>query len=265
MTLKGYDGEVREYPSGTWMLTSEITNPRTINEIKAGILTGHSASVIPRKEAELYKQQNIPNASLKSRTIIADIEDPVAYTVSLVHAPCQFSAKFAKTCTIKKTEDTKLSDEISQEKLEQGIIGAFKSLFNKEEEPAPTIDTSNFALKSDLEDLKSDISEIVKSEITAFKSEEDEKKKKEEEEEEKKTSNNEESSKGLTEEEEKEFQRLLAKRKPKTSNKSEEGNSLPYHIENTPTHANKSDTQTIMERLGRSADGRFIGFKEGGK
>ena len=259
MTLKGVDGEVREYPIGTWMLKTLITDPISKKEATSGLLTGYSASVVPRKEAETFKQAI--DGSFKSRVNISDIEDPVCYTVSLVKDPCQYSAKF---CNISKEEE-EMSEEISQEKLEKGIIGAFKSLFQSEEEDT-SIDTSKFALKSDLEEMKSSIISEITTALKAKEDEEDEEEKEEPQTEEEETSeetsedeaseetSEDEASEGLTEEEEKEFQRLLAKRKkPKASNKS--GNGLDIH-DAPETTSLKSENECIMEALGRTPDGR---------
>lgn len=282
MTLKGLDGEVREYPTGTWMLKSLITDHLTKHELSNKILTGYSVSTVPREEAEVFKNA-IESASMKShmpkRVNIGDIVDPVAYTVSVVRKPCQYSAKFCDL-KLRTMEDTELSENegITKKDLEQGIKGAFKSLFKGEEETAPVIDTSNFALKSDLEDLKTDVIDSVKSEIASFKSEEDDEKKKKEKNNSEESGNNESNnnssnnnteeknntteegseSSGLTEEEEKEFQRLLAKRKkPQASNKSK---SLNVH--DLETISTKSENENIMQALGRTADGRYKGGKE---
>jgi hypothetical protein len=136
------DGSVHTYPAGTWMLTSEITDPVAIKQARDGLITGYSPSVFPREQAEQIR------ASLKASSggLIKDISDPVPALVSLVFKPCQHGNKFCKN------GDIMSDDNKAQSKLNQimNILGG------KEPE---------YAMKEDLDSLKDDI-------LSAFKSDE---------------------------------------------------------------------------------------------
>ena len=72
-SFKWVDGTVHTYPAGTWMLTSDITEPAAIKEAQSGLITGYSPSVFPREQAEQIR------AALKASGggLIKDITDPV--------------------------------------------------------------------------------------------------------------------------------------------------------------------------------------------
>jgi len=113
MTLKGIDGEAREYPSGTWLATLKVTDPTTIQEVKNGVYTGVSVTAVEREVAEQLK------ASMKesSAKLIKDFDDPVGFAISLAKKPCVKSATF---CRLNKEKDNM---------EEKDIVSVVKSKF----------------------------------------------------------------------------------------------------------------------------------------
>ncbi len=87
--LKNIKGEEREYPKGTWIVKSKITDPETMKLAEKGQVA-YSVTALSKNIAEQLK------AAGKSRTLIKDLEDPVGYTVSLVKNPCVDNSCSAK-------------------------------------------------------------------------------------------------------------------------------------------------------------------------
>ena len=57
-TFTLYDGTTKMYPSGTWMLTTHITDEEAISEAMKGYYTGYSPSILPRKSADKYLEDS---------------------------------------------------------------------------------------------------------------------------------------------------------------------------------------------------------------
>lgn len=128
ISLKGLDGIVREYPKGTWIATTRITDEEEMEKALNGEYTGYSITTVSRKFAD--KQMSIPR-----RVLMKDVKDPVGFTISLVKKPCVKGAKF---CSMKEDleKDGDVVSENIDEKLEEetkGFVQSIKGIFNKED------------------------------------------------------------------------------------------------------------------------------------
>ena len=127
ISLKGLDGTVNEYPKGTWIATTRITDEEEMEKALNGEYTGYSITTVSKKFAD--KQIQLPR-----RVLMKDIKDPVGFTISLVRKPCVRGAKF---CSMK--EDIGNGDVVSEnidDKLEEetkGFVQSIKGIFNKED------------------------------------------------------------------------------------------------------------------------------------
>jgi len=79
-TLTNINGETVTLPSGTWMATVKVTDDNTWQNIESGVYRGFSAMYVSRSDAETILASK--------RTLIADLDDPVPLTISIVDAPC---------------------------------------------------------------------------------------------------------------------------------------------------------------------------------
>ena len=151
-TFTLYDGTSKTYPSGTWLLTTHITDETAISEAMKGYYTGYSPSVLPRASADRYLAalkagtecacKN--NVSSMGNSLIKDVPDPVVLSVSLTKQPCLHESKF---CEVDNMENEEMS-------LKSKILTAMGM-----SEEAEVV-----ALKSEVADLKSEI-EAMKSEF----------------------------------------------------------------------------------------------------
>ena len=105
-TMNTLDGS-KTYPSGTWMMTSHLTDEAAIKNALEGNYTGYSVSVFSRDRADAYlealKHDNSTPLPVACKTInsggtalIKDITDPVVLSVSLVKSPCLHDSKFCE-------------------------------------------------------------------------------------------------------------------------------------------------------------------------
>ena len=147
ISLKGLDGTVNEYPKGTWIATTRITDEEEMEKALNGEYTGYSITTVSKKFAD--KQIQLPR-----RVLMKDIKDPVGFTISLVRKPCVRGAKF---CSMK--EDIENGDVVSEnidDKLEEetkGFVQSIKGIFNKEDDKDDK--------KPEDEDIELDIKAIV--------------------------------------------------------------------------------------------------------
>ena len=70
ISLKGLDGTVNEYPKGTWIATTRITDEEEMEKALNGEYTGYSITTVSKKFAD--KQIQLPR-----RVLMKDIKDPV--------------------------------------------------------------------------------------------------------------------------------------------------------------------------------------------
>jgi hypothetical protein len=271
MTLKNLNGEEREYPPGTWILTAKITDPVTVTEVKNRKFTGFSVTALNKSEAEKIKTVT-KNASMKSRTLIKDLDNPVGFTVSLVVAPCQRGAKF---CSIKQKENNTMTEEIEMETqaAAKGFFAALKESFTPKKKEEVELD---YVKKEDFEAFKTEINEsisenIMKAAEKAFPKK-DPKKKTNTPPTDGENQNTDDGSKnppenqnkptsGLTPAEQKQLDALLKKKQEAEKacgtgkKKKAASKGLPNHDDGTPV-VQKSASSIIMEAMGRHADGR---------
>ncbi|AIS32482.1 phage-related protein [Methanobacterium formicicum] len=79
--MKNIKGEEREYPEGTWVVKSKITDPEMMKAALKGEIA-YSVSVLSEEDADKVM------ASMKNRVLIKDIKNPVGFTLSLTKNPC---------------------------------------------------------------------------------------------------------------------------------------------------------------------------------
>lgn len=85
-TVTNINGKTVTLPKGTWMATVKVTDDKTWSNIENGTYRGFSAMYVSRSDAETILASK--------RTLIADLEDPVPLTISIVDAPCVYDAIF---------------------------------------------------------------------------------------------------------------------------------------------------------------------------
>lgn len=189
-TFELADGSYETYPQGTWMLTTNVTDPLSQQEIEDGILTGYSPSVNREDIGQLIKKYMATKAS--NGQLIHDIPNPNTITVSIVKKPCQSGSK---QCKLKNegesmSEDTKTLSRI-REILGGGEPAATKSDFDAlaEELKEELKEENAAAMKSLGDEMSTMISDTIDaklSEIGALKAntknEEDEEDEEEEDE-----------------------------------------------------------------------------------
>jgi len=136
-TYKLVNGGTETYPAGTWMLTSDVTDPTTQQEIEDGILTGYSLSVHREDIGRLIKKYMATKAS--GGQLIHDIPNPNAITVSIVKKPCQSGSKQCKL----NGSDVMSDDKKTLDKIREAL----------------GMDNPGYATKSDLDALAKEIKE----------------------------------------------------------------------------------------------------------
>ena len=161
ITIDTIDGTLMTYPTGTWMLTSHLTDPLAISKAEKGEYTGYSPSVRSKDTADKYLE--LINASLeteaqalKSRSLsglIKDVPNPVVLSVSLVSKPCQSGSKF---CKLKRNGEI-MADESNFKTKVLDAMGL-----------SDVADVE--ALKGQVSTLESKIEEIKKDNAEALKS-----------------------------------------------------------------------------------------------
>lgn len=113
-------GNTETIPSGTWWLTSKITDPTMIELLDDKLVTAYSITVgnkafcddmkriiqtAPKNNQEQSLLDTAGLVATKNKTLIRDITDPVGFTVSLTGIPCVGSATFSKTCYEKQNKN----------------------------------------------------------------------------------------------------------------------------------------------------------------
>lgn len=246
------NGTHETYPKGTWMLTANVTDPLSQQEILDGKRTGWSPSVNTVEIADLIKEYMATKSS--EGQLIHDIEDPATVTVSLVGKPCQSGSK---QCKLKlkgesMSDDTKALSKI-REILGVGESAATKSDFDALAQEIETMKKDHEdAMKSFKEEIGTIVNETIQEALTPLgASKADEKKKEEEKEEEEETGEttstseeetNETDTSNSEEEEEEEEEEKKGATKSKTP----------------PIHDGATKSEEIVDTytfLGRNADG----------
>jgi hypothetical protein len=142
-------GEEREYPKGTWVVKSKITDPELMVKAEKGQIA-YSPTTITRQRAMALAAQ-------KGRTLMRDVPDGVVYTLSLTTHPCidnscsvgKSAVKYGVSISkqnksiLEKARDI-IDSLISPKEPDNGGDNVTKSEEDKDKE---------FVTKSDLEDF----------------------------------------------------------------------------------------------------------------
>ena len=80
MKMTNIHGEEREYPKGTWVVKSKITDPDLMKKAEKGEITYSPTTITKQRAMEL--------TAAKARTLMRDVPDGVVYTLSLTTHPC---------------------------------------------------------------------------------------------------------------------------------------------------------------------------------
>ena len=167
-TFTTLDGTLTEYPMGTWLLTTHITDDEAISEAMKGYYTGYSPSILPRASADKYlaalKSGHGVGCACKNQissmgnSLIKDVPDPVVLSVSLTRQPCLHESKF---CEIE-------SDNMEQEEmsLKSKILTAMGM---SEEAEVIALKSEVSELKGQIEEMKTGFEEALKSMQEEFK------------------------------------------------------------------------------------------------
>ena len=165
-TFTTFDGTTTSYPSGTWLLTTHITDDEAISEANKGYYTGYSPSILPRASADKYlaalKSGHGDDCACKNQissmgnSLIKDVPDPVVLSVSLTRQPCLHESKFCE-----------LSDNMEEElSLKSKILNAMGM---SEEAEVIALKSEVSELKSEIEGMKASFEEALKSMQDEFK------------------------------------------------------------------------------------------------
>lgn len=150
-------------PVGTWMATVKVTDDDTWHDIENGTLRGFSAMYVPREQAEQM---------VNKRTLIADLEDPVPLTVSIVDRPCVPDAIFTSIKAGRRFSNATLN-KINKvfETMKAGFDEVSNLITIAENERQPKTESVKEDINMEKEELMELIKESVKSEIDALKEE----------------------------------------------------------------------------------------------
>ncbi len=246
----------KTYPSGTWMMTSHLTDEMAIKNAMDGKYTGYSVSVFSRNRADQYlealktdKDTPLPMAcktiNSGGTALIKDITDPVVLSVSLVKSPCLHDSKFCELNDgeimeedVKSLKSKVLSAMgMSEEAEVEALKAEVESLEGKIDEMKQEF---NDALKS----LQGEFERILTDALTPVKEED------EEVEEEPAAEKSEEEAVEEAVEEEPQEEEEATEEEPV----AEKGESKAEPIHDNVV-AEKSKPQNIYEALGRNPDG----------
>jgi len=165
-TFTTFDGTETMYPSGTWLLTTHITDDEAISEAMKGYYTGYSPSILPRSSADKYlaalKAGKEDECACKNQissmgnSLIKDVPDPVVLSVSLTKQPCLHESKFCE-----------LSDNMEEElSLKSKILNAMGM---SEEAEVIALKSEVSELKETIATMQNDFQEALKSMQEEFK------------------------------------------------------------------------------------------------
>lgn len=165
-TFTTFDGTETMYPTGTWLLTTHITDDEAISEANKGYYTGYSPSILPRESADKYlaalKAGKEDECACKNQissmgnSLIKDVPDPVVLSVSLTKQPCLHESKFCE-----------LSDNMEEElSLKSKILNAMGM---SEEAEVVALKSQVSDLEAKIEEMKTEFAESLKSMQEEFK------------------------------------------------------------------------------------------------
>ena len=259
-TFTTIDGTTTSYPSGTWLLTTHITDDEAISEAMKGYYTGYSPSILPRESADKYlaalKAGKEDECACKNQissmgnSLIKDVPDPVVLSVSLTKQPCLHESKFCELSD-NMEEELSLKSKIlnAMGMSEEAEVIALKSEVSELKETIATMQNDfQEALKSMQEEFKQTLTEaltpVEEVEVVAEKAEEAEPTEEEEVEEEVEEEPSAEKAEEETVEE-------VVEEEPEVAEKGE-SKAEPVHDN---IEAQKAKPTNIYKALGRNPDG----------
>lgn len=268
-----FDGTVHTYPAGTWMLTSEITDPVTMKSVQEGKITGYSPSIFPRPMAEKIKaalKGEISSLKASLGGLIKDMSDPVPAIVSLVRSPCQHGNKF---CKHNLNDGENMSDDNkAQSKLNQirSILGGNTPEYAMKEDLDGIKEYVDAALKANndhiLDAVKDTVAASIKDALTVPAIKEDGNKEDDDDDSNKEgdTGNSEGGQKpadkgdnGTSSNKDNDSNKEDDDNKNKPAVKSDDGSkALPLHDDGGSQPVLKSDAQIVFEIMGLDSKGR---------
>ncbi len=157
----------KTYPSGTWMMTSHLTDEVAIKNAMDGKYTGYSVSVFSKDRADQYLEalktdMNTPlpvackTINSGGTSLIKDIPDPVVLSVSLVRSPCLHDSKFCEL------DGDIMTDEVS---LKSKILDAMGM---SEQAEVEALKSEVVSLESKIDEMQTNFTEALKSMQEAF-------------------------------------------------------------------------------------------------
>ena len=172
-TFTLYDGTSKTYPTGTWLLTTHITDEEAISEAMKGYYTGYSPSILPRANADKYlealkthKECACKNVSSMGNSLIKDIPDPVVLSVSLTRQPCLHESKFCEVNNMEEEMSLKSKILTAMGMSEEAEVIALKSQVTTLEEKIDAMQTEfKEALKAQQEEFKQTLTEALKTAV----------------------------------------------------------------------------------------------------
>ena len=158
----------KTYPSGTWMMTSHLTDEVAIKNAMDGNYTGYSVSVFSRDRADQYlealktdKDTPLPVAcktiNSGGTALIKDIVDPVVLSVSLVKSPCLHDSKFCELDGDIMTDEVKSMKSKILEAMGMGEAAEVEALKSEV-----------VSLESKIDEMQKDFKEALKAQSEAF-------------------------------------------------------------------------------------------------
>ena len=161
-TVQTIDGS-KTYPSGTWMMTSHLTDEVAIKHAINGGYTGYSVSVFNRTRADQYlealKHDKTTPLPVACKTInsggtalIKDIDDPVVLSVSLVRSPCLHDSKFCEL------DGDIMTDEVKS--MKSKILDAMGM---SEQAEVEALKSEVVSLESKIDEMQTQFAEALKS------------------------------------------------------------------------------------------------------
>jgi hypothetical protein len=157
-----FNGKI--YPEGTWFVTSRVTSPEIIKAVNDGELTGYSIGAFPEKQYKELKRIN--------KSMFNDVEEGAWFplAISIVDVPFypeMVFKLFGPDDFIKKeqiVEDKIMSEDKTRDTLLEKIFDYF---IKKEEVKEPVEEPEDvapeFITKSELDDFKAELIEMLKS------------------------------------------------------------------------------------------------------
>lgn len=173
-TLTNIKGEEREYPAGTWVVKSKITDPEMMKAALKGEIA-YSVSVLSKEDADKVMAAN------KGRVLIKEIPNPVGFTLTLTKNPC-----VENSCSTKSNPVAAMKAGAAISKQNKSVIEKARDMLNglitqanspdkdggdtmtDEKKKKETSEETEYVKKSDLDELLDEkVKEAVKAEKAA--------------------------------------------------------------------------------------------------